>query len=83
LKQPYKNGFKTNEITSNNPCPEKLMGGLEPALVQVDGQGQDWTSFVAGVGEGEERRVELADAEGEIVEQTNPDVALAIHILIC
>ena len=57
------------------------MAGLEPALVQVDGQGQDRTSFVAGVGECEEGCVELSDVEGEVVEKTDSYVALAIDVL--
>jgi hypothetical protein len=57
------------------------VAGFEPALVNVDGQGYDRAALVAGVGEGEHGEVQLAQVEGEVVEEPDPNVALLGPIL--
>ena len=58
------------------------MAGLEPAFVDVDGQRHDGASVEAGVGEGEHGEVQLAQVEGEVVEESDADVALLVDVLV-
>ena len=54
------------------------MAGLELALVEVDGQGQDRVAFVAGVGVGEDGCVKFSQRKSDIVKKTNPNVTLQV-----
>ncbi len=54
------------------------MAGLELALVEVDGQGQDRVAFVASVGVGEDGCVKFSQRKSDVVKKANSYVTLQV-----
>ena len=54
------------------------MAGLELALMQVDGQWQDWAAFIAGIGVSQDGCIQFAQGKCDVIEQ--PDANVALHV---